>query len=87
MNQANPLANRYEKFCGFGNGALRMSLFCGDRDLFPFPINIEDGERPEGNQIDSGHEFGSECWQKFPVPTEQANQHGCDRNIERIISG
>jgi hypothetical protein len=33
------------------------------------------------------HEFGSECWQKFPMPAEQMNQYGCDCNIEHVISG
>jgi hypothetical protein len=32
--------------------ALFTIFFRGDRDLFPFPINIEDRKRPEGNQID-----------------------------------
>src|SRR6266849_1540468 len=64
-----------------------MSFFCGDRDLFPFAINVNDSNRPEGNQIDSGHEFGKECWQKFPVPPEQVHQQGGDCKIKHVISG
>src|SRR5260370_41680834 len=41
----------------------------------------------KSNQIDSGHEFGNEGWQKFSVPPEQANQHGCIREIKHVISG
>src|SRR6266478_3769232 len=41
-------------------------------------------QRPERDQIDSRHEFGEECGQEFPVPAEQVNQHGCDRNVEHV---
>src|SRR5260370_40229081 len=41
----------------------------------------------KSNQIDSGHEFGNEGWQKFSGPPEQANQHGCNREIKHVISG
>src|SRR5438445_3591883 len=71
----------------FERRALLTSFFCGDRDLLPLAININDSNRPEGNQIDSGHEFGSECGEKFPVPAQQMNQYGCDCNIERVIGG
>ena len=71
----------------FERRARLTSFFCGDRDLLPFAINIEDSKRPEGNQIDSRHDFRKECWQKFPVPAEQVNQHGCDCNVEHVISG
>jgi len=64
-----------------------MSFFCGDRDQLPFPINTDDRNRPEGNQIDSGHEFSSECWQKLPVPPEQVNQGGCNCKVEHVIGG
>ena len=67
--------------------ALLTTLFCDDHSLLPFAIDISNRKRPEGNQIDSGHEFGKECWQKFPVPAKQADQHGCDCKIEHVISG
>jgi hypothetical protein len=51
----------------------------GDRDLLPLAINVDHGDSPEGNQIHSGHQFGSKCRQKFSVPSQQAKQHGCDR--------
>src|SRR6266571_1526148 len=66
---------------------LPTTSFCGDYDLLPLAINVNDRKRPEGNQIDSGHEFGKECWQKFPVPPEQVNQNGCEGNVEHVISG
>src|SRR5439155_12792141 len=53
----------------------------------PLTINVDDRKRPEGNQIDSAHEFSKECWQKLPVPPEQVYQHGCDCNIEHVIGG
>src|SRR5438477_3711103 len=71
----------------FERRALLTIFFCVDRDLFPFAINVNYSKSPEGNQIDSGHEFSSECGQEFPVPPEQVYQHGCDRNIEHVISG
>ncbi len=57
-------------------GALRILEREGERR-----VADDDGKSPERNQIDSGHEFGKECGQKFPVPTEQVNQHGCDCNL------
>jgi type I restriction enzyme M protein len=35
-----------------------------------FRVDICDGKGPARNQINAGHEFGNERWQKFPVPVD-----------------
>ena len=60
-------------------------LFC--RNPFPFAVDADDRQRPEGNQIDSGQEFGYKGWEKFPVPAEQANQQSSDHNVKQVIGG
>lgn len=67
--------------------ALLTSVFWGDGDPFPLAIDVDDRKCPERNQINAGHEFSSECRQKFPVPAEQVNQHGRDHKIKYVISG
>src|ERR1043166_841532 len=64
---------------------LLLLFLSGDRDRFPLAVNAGNGERPEWNQIDSGHEFGSECWQEFPMPAQQLNQHGGNYDIKHIL--
>jgi hypothetical protein len=66
---------------------LLRSFFPGNLDLLPFAIYVSDSQSPEGNQIGSGHEFGKECWQKFPVPAEQVNHYGGNREVEDVICG
>jgi hypothetical protein len=38
-------------------------------------IDVGDGQRPEGNQVDSGRELGTKRWEKFPVPAEKRRRH------------
>jgi hypothetical protein len=66
---------------------LLATFFCDDRNPLRFAIDICARHRPEGNQIDSGHELGKKRWQKFRVPAKELNQHGCDTEIEFLISG
>jgi hypothetical protein len=38
-------------------------------------IDVGDGQRPEGNQVDSERELGTKRWEKFPVPAEKRRRH------------
>jgi hypothetical protein len=60
-------------------------LLFTDDYLLPFPIDIRNCKRPERDQIDSRHEFGSKRWQEFPVPSDQSHQDGCDHKIKHVI--
>lgn len=57
------------------------------RDLLPLTIDARDGESPEGNQICSGDELGSERRQELPMPSQEADENERNRNIEDVFGG
>ena len=82
-----PLDSRIANDLALQGRALLPCFLCGYRGLFPSTVNTSDRERPARNQINSGHQFGGECWEEFPVPAQQVNQHGSDQYIEHVVSG
>ncbi len=49
--------------------------------------DVGDGDRPEGDEIDSRDELGEERGQEFPVPSQQADQQGRHAEIEDVVRG
>jgi hypothetical protein len=77
-----------QSLVGVSQRRVRLTTFSfGDRDLLGFSIDICNGYRPERHQIDSGHQFGKERWQKFPVPTKEVKQNRRNTEIEHVFGG
>ena len=56
-----------------------------DRDLLRFAIDICNGQGPQGDEVDDGHELGEERGQELPVPAEKVDQHCTDASVEHVI--
>ena len=54
---------------------------------FGFAPDVDNGDGPERNEIDSGDEFGEKRRKKFPVPAEKMNHKSANAEVEDIVGG
>jgi len=66
---------------------LIAACFHSDHEAPGFAIDVGNGKRPAGHQIDPGHEFGKERGGKLPVPAKHPGQNGGDTEVEDVIGG
>ena len=55
--------------------------------LLGFAPDVDDGDRPERNEIHSWNKLDQERREKFPMPPEKLGQQGGDPEVEDVIGG
>lgn len=56
-----------------------------DRARARFAVDVGDGKRPEGSEIDPGDELGEERGRKLPVPAEEVGEQAAYTEIDQVV--